>query len=403
MYWPLLRLVGNKLARLSRLSWRSLSEKKSFMINLMYGRDVLEALADIPNESVHCVVTSPPYYGLRDYGVNGQIGLEKTPKEYIEKMVQVFREVRRVLRFDGTLWMNMGDGYAGGGRGGRASGSCKQATNAGSLDLGPTGKIDDLKAKDLIGMPWMLAFALRADGWYLRSDIIWSKPNPMPESVTDRPTKAHEYVFLLAKSAKYFYDADAIREYGSGRTPGNRNYKYHGLKGHETKNGILAQSDVPQIHRNKRTVWEISTQPYPEAHFATFPTELAQICILAGTSAHGSCEQCGASWQRQIKASGGTIGKGWHDHDKDMEFGQRDNSDGKTRDGSYKRETVGWIQHCKCDAKRIPCVVLDPFSGSGTTGEVAVGLGRKYIGIDLNKEYLKLAEKRIGLFVYSGI
>ena len=214
-------------------------------------RDVLLTLAD---ESVQTVVTSPPYWGLRDYGVNGQIGLEPTPELYVENMVSIFRDVRRVLRSDGTLWLNMGDSYAGSGAGGGGNrkGNEHGQHNAVAKKSRPSA-LPTHKPKDLVGIPWRLAFALQADGWYLRCDIIWSKPNPMPESVTDRPTKAHEYIFLLTKSARYYYDAEAIRE--------------------------------PQ--RNKRSVWEIPTQPYSEAHFATFPEALVRPCILAGTSEAG--------------------------------------------------------------------------------------------------------------------
>lgn len=247
--------------------------------------DVVEGLRSLPDEVVQCVVTSPPYWGLRDYGVGGQIGLEKTPEEYVQKLVEVFREVRRVLRKDGTLWLNLGDSYAGSGRGGNNPEywpKHKMFGKEGYADgiLGrPCSVPEGLKQKDLVGIPWHVAFALQAEGWYLRSDIIWAKPNPMPESVTDRPTKSHEYIFLLTKSPRYYYDAEAIKERGtipagtlaakgSGEREGNRRppeYKeYDGT-------------------RNKRSVWTITTKPYSEAHFATFPPELPELCIKAGT------------------------------------------------------------------------------------------------------------------------
>ena len=222
--------------------------------------DALERLGELEIKSVQCVVTSPPYWGLRDYGIEGQLGLEKTPEEYVAKLVGIFREVRRVLRDDGTLWVNLGDSYW------NQSPVRKSAAQA--FEKKFTGGItgtrerrsgrghDILKMKDLVGIPWRVAFAVQADGWYLRSDIIWSKPNPMPESVTDRPTRAHEYLFLITKSPCYYYDADAIRE---------------------------TQSKDSLAGRNKRTVWTIPTQPYPEAHFATFPTSLVEPCILAGS------------------------------------------------------------------------------------------------------------------------
>jgi len=318
----------------------------------MYQGDCLKTLNELKNGSVHCCVTSPPYYGLRDYGVVGQIGLEKTPEEYIAKLVDVFREVRRVLRDDGTLWLNIGDSYAGSGKGQTISG-CKDPKNKKTDGMMLSKLIlTGAKQKDLIGIPWMLAFALRADGWYLRQDIIWSKPNPMPESVTDRCTKSHEYIFLLSKSARYYYNADAIKEpvtestverlnqdvenqAGSDRIPGKTNgamkaVRYGGNKYtqdpdvfNRTKSG--GAYDFRET-RNKRDVWTISTCGYKEAHFATFPCKLVEPCILAG------CPE------------GGTV--------------------------------------------------LDPFFGSGTVGEVATYLGRDFVGIELNPKYIKLAEKR---------
>lgn len=294
--------------------------------------DVLDKLKEIDIDSIQCVVTSPPYWGLRDYGVNGQIGLEKTPEEYIEKMVSVFREVKRVLRNDGTLWLNMGDSYASSSQHGSDCGNT--ATILKGIKF-RAGFVDNLKPKNLIGIPWRLALALQTDGWYLRSDIIWSKPNPMPESVTDRPTKAHEYIFLFAhpeSRGRYFYDADAIREpfnsvtqtkmpdgwqTGQG-THGN----YHDNGREKGKSGLL-----PTKGANKRSVWEITTHPYPEAHFATFPEKIPELCIKAGAQP------------------------------KD--------------------------------------IVLDPFMGSGTTCAVAKRLGRKYIGIELNPDYIHLAKKRL--------
>jgi DNA modification methylase len=220
--------------------------------------DVMDGLRSMPDGVVQCVVTSPPYWGLRDYGVEGQLGLEKTPEEYVAKMVEVFREVRRVLRDDGTLWLNLGDSYTGSGvNDGRTNAGLNQG-NAREGNLGssrPNTKIEGLKPKDLVGIPWRVAFALQADGWYLRSDIIWAKPNPMPEGVTDRPTKSHEYIFLLSKSARYFYDAEAIAE--------------------------ACVND--NTTRNKRSVWTVATAPRKGSHFATFPLELPELCIKAGT------------------------------------------------------------------------------------------------------------------------
>src|SRR5262245_20519053 len=256
--------------------------------------DARERLKTLPDESVHCVVTSPPYFGLRDYGVSGQMGLESTPEVFIDGMVAVFAEVRRVLRADGTLWLNMGDTYA------KRGGPGWQGKNGQRSDRRFTGARNTVpmreqartayagyKPKDLLGMPWMLAFALRADGWWLRQDVIWHKPNPMPESVRDRCTKAHEYLFLLSKSERYYFDNEAISEpaaYPEG--PGNMRQKYAdayeaGDERHRTAAGLanIGASD----RRNKRSVWTIASEPYPDAHFATFPSELPRLCILAGS------------------------------------------------------------------------------------------------------------------------
>lgn len=392
------------------------------MITILHG-DVLDNLRKLPDASVQCVVTSPPYWGLRDYGtaqwdggaidcdhlkkgkptwgegtqntstlsgkpsndnhereswtgglchkcgatrIDKQIGLEKTPAEYVAKMVEVFREVRRVMRDDGTLWLNLGDSYARAGGWSNNNGldgvtreQCERARTNAPEGIASQKLADGLKAKDLVGIPWRVAFALQADGWYLRSDIIWSKPNPMPESVTDRPTKAHEYIFLMSKSERYFYDADAIKERAqcekmrglnmtdTRETYGDQNGGNSGLRDLRRKvrspagwktgpgsHGSIHEDGREQSvkyneiapWRNKRSVWEVATQPYPDAHFATFPEDLVKPCILAGSKAGD--------------------------------------------------------------------VVLDPFGGSGTVGKVALELGRKAILIELNAEYVKLAERR---------
>jgi len=248
-------------------------------------RDGLRAFIAAGHRAQTCV-TSPPYWGLRDYGVPGQLGLESTPAEYVASMVEVFGLVRDVLADDGTLWLNLGDSYAGGGRGGNPDDSPfrKQATNRGSL-VAPS-PLAGLKPKDLVGIPWRVAFALQADGWYLRSDIIWSKPNPMPESVTDRPTKAHEYVFLMAKSERYFYDAAAIAEpaINAGRVVAyDGSQKNCDVAGDPRFATRITSDRTVATNRNRRTVWTIATQPYSEAHFATFPTALVEPCILAGS------------------------------------------------------------------------------------------------------------------------
>ncbi len=247
--------------------------------------DCREVLRSLDARSVQTCVTSPPYFGLRDYGHDGQLGLEATPDEFVTALVEVFREVRRVLSDDGTAWLNLGDSYAGGGRGDGAE-AAKQKTNHGSLGFPRQKPPSGLKAKDLIGIPWMVAFALRADGWYLRSDIIWAKPNPMPESVTDRPTKAHEYLFLLSKSRSYFYDAGAIAESAVSDHPSGNGYARDERLSYADANGARGQSE-PWANvggtRNRRSVWTIPSSPFPGAHFATFPPKLIEPCILAGS------------------------------------------------------------------------------------------------------------------------
>lgn len=302
------------------------------MIRILTG-DCREVLKTLPDESVHCVVTSPPYWGLRDYGVEGQLGLETTPDEYVANMVAVLREVRRVLRSDGTLWLNLGDSYAGGGnyRGmtSESTLTSKQRSNRGarglSQALGAAGKDFGLAAKQLVGIPWRVAFALQADGWWLRQDIIWAKPNPMPESVRDRCTKSHEYLFLLSKSSTYYYDADAIAEpvtlstvermsqptldeqAGSDRVPGKTKGP---MKAVLKSSGDVAGS-VPWegSTRNKRSVWTVTTQPFSEAHFATFPPALIEPCVLAGCPER-TCGACGTAIDsRYGKVRTGTKGK----------------------------------------------------------------------------------------------
>ncbi|MBM4073914.1 MAG: site-specific DNA-methyltransferase [Planctomycetes bacterium] len=241
----------------------------------------------MPAESVYCVVTSPPYYGLRDYGVAGQIGLEETPAEYLEQMVAVFREVRRVLRDDGTLWLNLGDSYAGSAS---IGGAGLETAYTGKRSL-PNKTGNGIKPKDLIGIPWRVAFALQADGWYLRQDIIWHKLNPMPESVRDRCTKAHEYIFLLSKSEKYFFDSEAIKELCQ-QDWGARNRE--NAKYHNEGTGLQPHSGLEKSYTtaNKRSVWTVNPQPFAGAHFATFPPALIEPCIKAGCPAGGTVLDC---------------------------------------------------------------------------------------------------------------
>lgn len=364
----------------------------------IYGGDCRTVMADLPAESVHTIVTSPPYYNLRDYGTEGQIGQESTPDEYVADLVQVFAEARRVLRGDGLLWLNLGDSYAQGGRGGAFSDrSRKQSTNRGSL-LGPSKAPAGYKPKDLLGIPWLVAQALRADGWYLRRDIIWSKPNPMPESVDDRPTSSHEYIFMLSKSRDYFYDAFAVKEPISeamaaaiARGPrADRQYQHDAHNRNGKRSGNRAFSDADSLARialgrNRRSVWTIPTVSYPGAHYATFPPKLVEPMIQAGSSEQGVCQVCGAPSIRQT-----TVTRLDH-HDT--------TADGKTLDGPYAAqaalrngvyvdtETVGWQQECGHQAGLVPATVLDPFAGSGTVGVVANRLSRRAVLIDINPEY----------------
>jgi DNA modification methylase len=243
--------------------------------------DVRTAMNSIPDQSVQTCITSPPYWGLRDYGQGDQIGLEETPQQYVDQMVEVFREVWRVLKDDGTLWLNIGDSYSGSGKG--PAGNLGATHNERHMEHKHSAIVPDgLKPKDLVGIPWRLAFALQADGWYLRQDIIWAKPNPMPESVTDRCTKSHEYVFLLSKSRQYFYDYEAIKEPSTGKS-GTWSEKTHKARiGHGSFNKEYVPSDDGL--RNKRDVWNVALQPFKGAHFAVMPSALVEPCILAGSS-----------------------------------------------------------------------------------------------------------------------
>lgn len=405
--------------------------------------DCRKILKGLPANSVHCCVTSPQYWGLRDYGHEDQIGQEKHPQEFVEKMVLLFRDLRRVLRDDGTLWLNLGDSYAtGGGAVGRCPGGGEQGERflrQGMINTQPNRmKLDGFKPKDLVGIPWRVALALQADGWWLRQDIIWAKPNPMPESVTDRCTKAHEYMFLLTKSERYYFDNQAIQEssitgddrrpYGSQgawdmdgrdeakrpngkpRTAGNKSHKYvdeyesSETEEHRTKAGLMKVADVPWEKRNKRSVWTVSTKPYGGAHFAVFPPDLIEPCILAGTSEHGCCPECGTPWHRIIEKDrkatrpGNDTKIGRASDDSDSPYERHSGTIVGNRDPQRHctvTKTVGWEAGCECgNANQVPCVVLDPFTGSGTTAEVARKNGCHFVGCELNPEYLKLAADR---------
>jgi DNA modification methylase len=524
------------------------------MIDVIQGNACHIPLAD---GVVQCVVTSPPYWGLRDYGtarwvggdegcdhkpgnkrrvgkttldggtataghqqegsrsvcgkcgarrVDAQIGLERTPEEYVGHLVDVFREVRRVLRDDGTVWLNLGDSYYGG------KGQSSQAWSTEHQDRNTLEKSyhqitgmgqtrpsdlpqDGLKPKDLVGIPWAVAFALRADGWYLRSEVIWHKPNPMPESVTDRPTKSHEHVFLLSKSAHYFYDADAVRQpLAESSIPramrgiSENNKWIEGAPGSTAhtisrprpniKNAAGSQAGAGSSFRdghsgaysadgrllineagaNLRSVWTVATQSYSGAHFATFPEKLVEPCVLAGTSARGACPKCGSPWARVVERvvlppadrknnnafkhdATTTHGEGKSTlrnvvvtttaHDGKSETAYEDGTNAnrlallrqaaRERGGEYvnESETVGWRPGCECireacpcvalgeggwdelidraarEFAPVPCLVLDPFAGTGTVGRVCARHGRNFVGVELKFDYIELARARM--------
>lgn len=335
-------------------------------MNKIINSDALDALRKLPDSCCRTCITSPPYYGLRDYGADGQIGLENTPDRYIENLVKIFREVHRVLKDDGTLWVNIGDSYAASGKGRNRDGVFNekaeniQSARQKKSQIRRTIEGNGLKRKDLIGIPWLLAFALRSDGWYLRSDIIWQKPNAMPESVKDRPTRAHEYIFLLSKSPRYFYDVEAVKEpavgfynaapagsAGTGKPNARRRGNSQTFRGGGAYTHDRAQNNSATVEReshgltpnesgkrNRRSVWTIATRPYKGAHFATFPEELVRPCILAGS-----------------------------------------------RPGD---------------------TVLDPFAGSGTTGAVAEQEGRDFIGIEINPDYCEIIRQRLNACCQKG-
>jgi len=495
-------------------------------VNTILNMDALGGLKTLESESIDMCVTSPPYWGLRDYGtatweggnngcdhdfpqggrnpetsgkqlsnagtakhqyrdvcpkcgakrIDDQLGLEATPEEYIDKMVRIFREVRRVLKKEGTCWVNMGDSYAASGgdrkrQNGNGPNSCVGKTadaampRAGRYDTKKAMVGTGIKPKDLCGIPWMLALALRQPwlkcngcdkvdhqgkwgiwpngrlicpgclkskgntvhekGWYLRQDIIWFKKNPMPESVTDRCTKSHEYLFLLTKSAHYFYDADAIREESTDSTIQRLNQDVESQVGSDRvpfkSNGNMKA--VGGSNRNKRSVWTINTQPFSSAHFATFPEKLVEPCVKAGTSEKGCCSECGKAWEMVVekpKPPDWVYNKAKTSDDCNVKFITLDGS--KKASGQKMQnwldvnpsKTIGWQPGCKCFSEtevnanlesvlRKPCIVLDPFMGAGTTALVARKLGRNYIGIELSKDYIEISDKRLfkelGMFV----
>lgn len=438
---------------------------------ILQGNSYRIPLAD---NSVHCVISSFPYWGLRDYGLpptiwggrvdcrhewamqrynpnphgdNGQdgsglqggkstqaqtrmgemesafcvhcgawrgcFGLEPSIALHVQNAVAVCREIKRVLRPDGIFWLNYGDSYATS-RNGRSAADTKAAGNDDRTFRDKPFSITELPAKNLCGIPWRVALALQDDGWILRSDIIWSKKNPMPESVTDRPTKSHEYIFMLAKEPRYFYDQEAIKEESidnesytgiRSRNAGSManydpdNYKFSGSI---DENGKLRHGQI-YPKRNRRSVWELATESYSGAHYATFPTKLVEPMVLASTSARGCCPECGRQWVRVTKPTeeyAKHLGHDWADDEKDREEGRghfiingfesgqrRIKRNAPSLTASY--QTTGWRPSCSCGCEPVPSIVLDPFCGSGTTGEVCRQLGRRFIGIDLSAEYLQ--------------
>jgi DNA modification methylase len=374
-------------------------------VRILHG-DCREVLCGLPDESVQCIVTSPPYWSLRDYGVAGQIGLEAGIEEHVEVLVGVFREVRRVLRADGVLWLNLGDTYIGAPHGGMGSTSSingrpeiRAQRTAGLRTHSKRGL--GLKPKDMVGMPWRVALAMQADGWWLRGDVVWHKPNPQPEAVLDRPTRSHEFIFQLTKSERYFFDAEAIKE----PVTGGAHSRGHGVNpkavaGADTKDSVRDAAAVTELveMRNARSVWTIPTHPFREAHSATFPPELAERCILAGTGGRGCCSLCGRALERIIESETASDGR--------PQLGERTRSparlDAKNQQSNppagirVASATVGWRHGCECEGGAVvPCTVLDPFGGAGTTGLVADRLGRDAILIELNPEYAEMAERRL--------
>ena len=379
--------------------------------------DARVRLGDLADDSVHCVVTSPPYWGLRAYrGDDGMIGMEDTFDEHLANLLDVFAEVARVMRSDGTLWLNYGDAYAGSGTTGQRNGSIQGKARA--EDKRATPPMDGCKPKDLMMMPARIALALQAQGWYLRSEIVWAKPNPMPESVTDRPTSSHEKIWLLSRQPRYYYDADAVRlpakfpddnrkdrvkpEHTNARdakqmAPRKSDKQRGHSRRHAGFNDPWDQMTVAEQRAggaNLRNVWQIATRPFRDAHFATFPPDLSELCIKAGTSEQGVCAECGQPYRRVTDVA--YVNSGNRSTNGPRSVANRHETAGYAVRMDRVVDTISWSPMCFCPSlDTVPAVVLDPFGGAGTVSVVAENLGRDSVLVEVSSEYAELARKRI--------
>lgn len=390
-------------------------ERPVSAFSVLHG-EAREMLRTLPEKSVQCVVTSPPYYRMRKYDVpdqtylhewsdpkfgpmqplvwTGTLGWENSPQTYAAHLVDVFREVKRVLRDDGTVWLNIGDTYAGSGKGPTGHNGIGAQTKRQGFDSPGAHVPKSMKPKDLMLVPFYVAEALRNDGWYLRSSIIWHKPNPYPRSVRDRPTESHEYVFLLSKNERYFYDYDGVAEDSIRSSSGNKELKIlSDVRGH-------LESSIPRAgsKRNLRDVWTIPTVSSGYEHYSTFPEALVEPCIKAGTSPAGCCSACCAPYERVVQRTAEQVNLAGGRRQQERNNAAKGGTERSTLNGFTEhvgRKTLGWRPGCSCRAERAACTVLDPFCGIGTAGVVALRLGRSFIGIDLNEGFGAEATRRL--------